>query len=230
MKQKEAVKKNIEELIKDLMSKEDRKDAEFRLAILLSEIGDISKYITHDPKLNPNARPHGTVEGEKLAYGEVVVMLMGLMHARGIKYDEALEQGLKNWLEADWRKREAQTLMPGKVEGTVIKEGYAKAKAYLVSRQNPIRDVNKEKAKPIIVLEHADPDVIIYLEHAAGFVTDHGGKTCHLAVLALDPVISKHVPPSIIGTGNATRVIKHREMITIEAYTLHGKGYVKKEN
>jgi phosphohistidine swiveling domain-containing protein len=220
---------NIDEIIKGLMSKEDRKDAEFRLALLTSEIGDIAKYITHDPKLNPNARPHGTIEGEKLAYGEVIVMLMSLAYARGIDYNQALKQGLKNWMEADWRKREAKANLQGVIEGTVIKEGYAQAKAYVVSREHPIRAVKKEKDKPIIVLAHADPDIIIYLEHAAGFVTDHGGKTCHLAVLTLDEVISKHVPPSIIGTGNATKVIKHGEMITLEAYALHGKGYVKKE-
>ncbi|MBN2052561.1 hypothetical protein JW756_03585 [Candidatus Woesearchaeota archaeon] len=222
-------KKSIEDTIQELMCNEDRKDAEFRLAILLSEVGDIAKYITHDQKLNPGARPHGTVEGEKLAYGEVIVQLMGLLKARGIQYDEALQQGLKNWLEADWRRREAQKNQANVIEGIVIKEGYAKANAYVVSSKNPIEDVKKEKSKPIIVLDHANPDIIIYLEDAAGFVTDHGGKTCHLAVLTLDPVISKHVPPSIIGTGNATQLIEHGEIITMEAYGLHEKGYVKKE-
>ena len=221
--------KKIEDLIKEIMSNEDRKDAEFRLAIFLSEIGDIAKYITHDQKLNPGARPHGTAEGEKLAYGEVIVQLMGLLHTRGVDYNEALQQGLKNWLDADWRRREAKSNSEKTIEGTVIKPGYAKSRAYVVNNEHPIEEVKKEKAKPIVILEHADPDIIIYLEYAAGFVTDHGGKTCHLAVLALDDVISKHVPPSIIGTGNATQVIKHGERIILEAYTLHGKGYVKKE-
>jgi pyruvate,water dikinase len=156
-------------------------------------------------------------------------MLRSLAYARGIDYNQAQEQGLKNWQEADWRKREAKATLQGKIEGTVIKEGYAQAKAYVVSREHPIKAVKKEKDKPILVLAHADPDIIIYLEHAAGFVTDHGGKTCHLAVLTLDEIISKHVPPSIIGTGNATQVIKHGELVTLEAYSLHGTGYVKKD-
>jgi len=225
MKQKE----NIEAKINELMSKEDRKDAEFRLAILLSEVGDVAKYITHDEKLNPGARPHGTIEGEKLAYGEVIVQLIGLLNSRGISYDEAIQIGLKNWLEADWRKREAQKNLNKTIEGIVIKEGYAKAKAYVVSNQNPLEAVKKEKDKPIIILEHADPDVIIYLDDAAGIVTDHGGRLCHLGVLALDDKVGWKVPPSIVGTGNATKLIKHGEIVTVEAYGLHDKGYVKKE-
>lgn len=219
---------NLAETIKELMKKEDRKDPEFRLAILLSEIGDIAKYITHDPKLNPNARPHGSAEDEKLAYGQVIVQLMGLMDIRRLEYDQALEKGLSNWLDADWRKRQASKNYDGTLEGIVIKPGSVKAKAYVVSDKHPIEEVKNQKSKPIVILDHADPDIIIYLEYAAGFVTDHGGKTCHLAVLAMDTGVSPHLPPSIIGTGNATEMIKHGENISLSGGGIYGKGYVKK--
>ena len=86
------------------MAKEDRKDVEFRHIIAVTEVGDIGKYITHDPKLNPNARPHGTKDDEVLAYGQAFVQLAALAYLREISFKEAFDKGTQNWIDMDWKK------------------------------------------------------------------------------------------------------------------------------
>lgn len=82
---------NIEQLVATLMANEDRKDVEFRYAIVMTEFGDIGDYIMNDPRLNPNAKPHGSKEDEILAYGEAFVQLTALAHLREIKIADAWE-------------------------------------------------------------------------------------------------------------------------------------------
>lgn len=207
---------SIEKIIYDLMGKEDRKDPEFRYALLTTEIGDIGKYMTHDPKLNPNARPHGSKEDEKLAYGQAIVMLMGLCYARGINYNEALNLGLDNWVDADWRKRTSQSR---EVKGTAAVPGYVRASAYVVSKEHPLDEL---KNPSILVMEYAKPDFIIAKDYIKGIVTDHGGRACHAANIAREYSI-----PCIVGTGNATQVIKHDELIELDSDIQTGSGIVK---
>ena len=121
-----------------LMDKEDRTDAEFRYILSLTEFGDVGKYITHDPALNPNARAHGSKQDELLAYGQTLVMLFGLMHLREIDAEKAFELGLSNWEDADWRKVESS----GEgVEGLIACRGRAEGRAYVVNYDHPIEQV-----------------------------------------------------------------------------------------
>jgi phosphohistidine swiveling domain-containing protein len=208
--------KDIEAIVSELMKREDRKDPEFRYALLSTEIGDIGKYMTHDPKLNPNARPHGSKEDEKLAYGQAIAMLMGLCHARGINYNEALELGLKNWVDADWRRR---TSHGQEIKGLAAVQGYVRANAYVVSKEHPLDEL---KNPSIIVMEFAKPDFIIAKDYIKGIVTDHGGCACHAANIAREYSI-----PCIVGTGNATGLIKHGDMLELDSDIEKGEGIVK---
>jgi phosphohistidine swiveling domain-containing protein len=207
---------NIADIVKDLMSKEDRKDAEFRFVLLTTEVGDVGKYITHDPKLNPGARPHGSREDEKLAYGQVIVMLRALTYLRGIDYDEAQSLGLRNWQDADWRKREAQS--KNEVKGRVACLGFSSGQAYVVDKENTLNNLVKLAEPRIIVMKTASPDFAIAMQYATGLVTDHGGYTSHAASIARERNI-----PCIVGTGNATELIKHNQIIHVEAGLEKGK-------
>jgi phosphohistidine swiveling domain-containing protein len=207
-------KNNIETIVANLMEKEDRKDSEFRFALLSTEIGDIGKYITHDPKLNPGARPHGSKEDEKLAYGQAIVMLMGLCYARGISYDNALNLGINNWQEADWRKRESSSK---EVKGFAAVPYFRSGDAYVVSEKNPLSEM---KTPGILVMEFAKPDFVLAKEYILGIVTDHGGSSCHAANIAREYNI-----PCIVGTGNATTIINHGDRISLD-YNDNNEGIV----
>ena len=64
----------------------------------------------------------------------------------------------------------------------------------------------------IIVMEHADPEATLRLVTAKAVVTDQGGKLCHLAIMARERGLS-----AVVGTGNATSLIKTGDLIMVDA-------------
>lgn len=62
----------------------------------------------------------------------------------------------------------------------------------------------------VLVTEMTDPDWEPVLKRAAAVVTDHGGRTCHAAIISRELGI-----PCVAGTGNGTRVIKTGDPITV---------------
>jgi phosphohistidine swiveling domain-containing protein len=213
---------DIGEKVAALMKNEDRKDAEFRLALLMSELGDIAKYITHDPRLNPGARKHGSKEEEHLAYGQAEVMFRALCHIRGIDYDQALALGMKNWMDADWRQVGKKEEMSGDVRGLFASPGTVEGLTYKVDKHHPFDTlVSKpwqqtfrnayERDPVIVIMEHASPDIVLIKDNLLGVVTDQGGRTCHAAIIAREFGI-----PCIVGAGNATQKIGHQWRVRIE--------------
>lgn len=198
--------RNIEELVARLMEKEDRKDVEFRHIIAVTEVGDIGKYITHDPKLNPNARPHGTKADEVLAYGQAFVQLAALAHLRGISLEEAFEKGMQNWVDADWRRKNAGRPLEKALKGIAASPGYFSGIAEVVTGITEIK-----KTGSILVVKYATPDYAAFLQHYSACVSDHGGKTCHLANIAREMNL-----PCVVGTGNATELIRTGMVISVD--------------
>lgn len=198
---------------------EDRKDALFRQTLVTNEVGDWAKFLTHDPALNPGARPAGGRPEEIMAAGQAFCMLFSLALARDINVAEAIETGLKNWEDADWRKREAaKDPNQNEVTGIAASGGMRTGKAYVVSSDNPIE---KLPSGMILVTSFASPDLAIYFERAIAVVTDHGGKTSHAASMARVKNL-----PCVVGTGNATEKIKHGDTITVDADVITEKGVV----
>ncbi|BFG80077.1 hypothetical protein PTKU46_81110 [Paraburkholderia terrae] len=54
------------------------------------------------------------------------------------------------------------------------------------------------------------PDWVPVMRRAAGIVTDHGGRTSHAAIVSRELGL-----PAIVGTGNATRVLRDEQEVTI---------------
>ena len=195
--------------IKRYLKKEDRKDVEFRALIALTELGDIVKYITHDPKLNPNARPYGTENDEKLAYGQALVQTIATMVLRGINVEEAIKIGLKNWEEADWREKDKKqkNRKQKKISGILAFPGNIKGKAYILSKKHPIE---KMPYGSILVAKMVKPSMIAYLIKASGIITDQGTMTSHAAIISKERRI-----PCLVGTGNASTAIPHGSNVKI---------------
>lgn len=212
--------KKIEDIVKELMAQEDRKDVEFRHLIALSEVGDIAKYITHDPVLNPNARPHGTKEDEILAYGQAFVQLSALAYLRNIPLKEAFEKGLHNWMDADWRKKEATDTIDNVIKGMCACPGVVSGEAELITGGSLNRKIPKGK---ILVIEYAKPEFADYIHGSLACVSDHGGATCHLANIA-----RQYNVPCVVGTGDATERIKQGQLITVDGNK--GEVYLNKKS
>lgn len=84
-------------------------------------------------------------------------------------------------------------------------------------------DVVKEGS--ILVTKMTMPDMVPAMSRAAAIVTDEGGMTCHAAI------ISRELgTPCIVGTGNATEVMKDGMEVTVDGTTgTVYKGALKKK-
>ncbi|HBO14453.1 MAG TPA: phosphoenolpyruvate synthase [Halieaceae bacterium] len=62
----------------------------------------------------------------------------------------------------------------------------------------------------VLVAAVTDPDWGPIMERAAAVVTDHGGRTAHAAIVSREIGI-----PAVVGTGNATAVLKDGDAVTV---------------
>ena len=84
-----------------------------------------------------------------------------------------------------------------------------------------IDQTNNLEEGDILVTSMTDPNWIPAMKKAAGIITNHGGRTCHAAIVSRELCI-----PAIIGTSNGTRKIKTGQMITIDCSQGHeGRVY-----
>lgn len=193
--------------IKNLIKKQYRKDAEFRINVLLSQLGDISRHITHDQKLCPPVRPYGTKKDEEDAFGHTLLHLLMAAMIRKVNIKSGLENAIKSLEDNEWVKRERKH-KKGFVKGVVAHPGEIVGVAFVDPEANKLHNLNGH----ILIVEHIRPDVSIYIKKAKGIVTNQGGRFCHAAIMAREYNI-----PCIVGTGNATEIINHGQKIKIEA-------------
>ncbi len=109
----------------------------------------------------------------------------------------------KNVLEEYILREHGKVLCVGAAVGNKIGSGHA----------NVIKDVAKIadfKKGEVLVTEMTDPDWEPIMKIASAIVTNSGGRTSHAAIVSRELGI-----PCIVGTGNATRMIKDKKMVTI---------------
>jgi pyruvate, water dikinase len=99
------------------------------------------------------------------------------------------------------------------MRGEVLIEGQAVGEAIThgqVQVIESVADIDRFIDGRILVTGMTDPDWMPILQRAAGIVTDHGGRTCHAAIVSRELGI-----PSIVGTNDATRVLRDGQEITL---------------
>ena len=80
-------------------------------------------------------------------------------------------------------------------------------------RVNIIKDVHHiDQFKPgdVLVTEMTDPDWEPIMKIASAIVTNRGGRTCHAAIVSRELGV-----PCIVGTSNATEVLKNGQEVTV---------------
>ncbi|MEM2963613.1 MAG: phosphoenolpyruvate synthase [Candidatus Anstonellales archaeon] len=80
------------------------------------------------------------------------------------------------------------------------------------------KDIVKMKNGEILVTEMTTPDFVPAMKKASAIITDTGGMTCHAAIVSREMGI-----PCIVGSGNATKVLKEGQFVTVDAS--HGIVY-----
>jgi pyruvate,water dikinase len=71
-------------------------------------------------------------------------------------------------------------------------------------------EMQKVKPGDVLVADMTDPDWEPVMKRSAAIVTNRGGRTCHAAIVARELGI-----PAVVGTGEATRLLKNGEDVTV---------------
>jgi len=78
------------------------------------------------------------------------------------------------------------------------------------SRIMSAKDIKKFKKGEVLITDMTDPDWVPAMKLASAIVTDSGGRTAHAAIVSRELGI-----PCVVGTKNATRIIKSGKEITV---------------
>lgn len=97
----------------------------------------------------------------------------------------------------------------GEIKGTVAYAGKVSGTVKVVLT---VADIEKVKEGDILVSSSTNPDLIIAMKKAAAFVTETGGIISHAAIVSRE--MRK---PCIVGTKNATHVLKDGDRVEVDA-------------
>ncbi len=105
----------------------------------------------------------------------------------------------------------------GKVllRGIGVSPGIVTGKVKIIHNLSELKKIEKGD---ILVTEMTSPDYVPAMEKSAAIITDRGGLTCHAAIVSRELGI-----PCIVGTENATKVLKDDMIVTVDAN--HGVVY-----
>jgi len=95
------------------------------------------------------------------------------------------------------------------LKGTPASLGTVKGKVKILHNQS---ESHKIKKGDILVVEMTDPLYMHAMMRAGGVITNIGGVLSHAAIVARE----LHIP-CIVGTGNATEVLKDNQLIVLDA-------------
>lgn len=114
------------------------------------------------------------------------------------------------------------------VAGTVLLSGSGASPGISSGPVKIIHDLSElEKVREgdVLVTEMTNPDMVVSMQKAAGIITDEGGITSHAAIVSREMGI-----PCVVGTGDATKVLKENQIVTVDGNTgriIEGKGETK---
>jgi len=74
------------------------------------------------------------------------------------------------------------------------------------------KDMKKIVKGDILVTEMTSPDMVPAMKKSAAIITDVGGLLCHAAIVSRE--LKK---PCIIGTKNATKILKDGDLVEVDA-------------
>lgn len=101
--------------------------------------------------------------------------------------------------------------------GLSIGEAITTGKVCLIKH---VSEIDRFEDGSILVTGMTDPDWVPIMRRAAGIITDHGGRTCHAAIVSRELGV-----PAIVGTSEATHLLKNGQTITLSCGE-GDKGYV----
>ncbi len=120
--------------------------------------------------------------------------------------------------ETVWSLKKARA--EGTVAGKIILKGLSASPGIGAGKVKIIhsaKEIKKIRKGDILVTWMTSPDMVPAMRKASAIITDSGGMTSHAAIVSRELGI-----PCIVGTGNATKVLKEEQKVTVDG----GKGLV----
>ena len=115
-----------------------------------------------------------------------------------------------------------QRFLEGKKKGFIREiSGICANPGTLLGRVKVLRgthEIGKIRKGDIIVTGMTTPEYVIAMRKAAAIITNEGGVTCHAAIVSRELGI-----PCIVGTKNATHMLKDGDLVELHA----GNGVIK---
>ena len=106
------------------------------------------------------------------------------------------------------------------LSGLAASPGIGKGKVKIVHSPD---ELDKIQQGDILVAPMTNPDMVPGMKRASAIVTDHGGLTCHAAIVSREMGI-----PCIVGTSTATQIFQENQEITVDG--TKGKVYEGLQN
>lgn len=106
---------------------------------------------------------------------------------------------------------EEETNEVNEFKGQIACKGNVKGIVKIVFNK---KDFDKIEAGDVLVTSMTTPEMVPIMKKASAFVTDEGGVTCHAAIISRE--MKK---PCIIGTKNATKILKDGYNVEVNANT-----------
>jgi pyruvate,water dikinase len=117
--------------------------------------------------------------------------------------------------ETPGQDRPGEGAAEGPTEGAVLLRGLGGAPGSASGTARvlgSIADAAKLRDGDVLVTHMTAPDWLPVMRRAAAIVTDSGGMTCHAAIVSRELGI-----PCVVGTGEATKLLRDGEAITVDA-------------
>lgn len=180
------------------MDGEDRQDAEFRVAVLMDQIGDLSRHVSHDPDLNPSTRPIDRDPDtrkhlETEAYGDALWQLFCLMEIRDISLEDAVESALERMETREGYEQQNEVTLQGQVA-------------------HPGHDdlLTGTVGDNVYVTEEFSPGDATISDYRL-ILTEYGGVTCHAATIARERDI-----PAVVGVKDLTENVQDGDSVSVD--------------
>ncbi len=103
-----------------------------------------------------------------------------------------------------------------KIEGKILLKGLGASPGIATGKVKIVRglnDISKVEKGDILVTEMTSPDLVPTMSKCAAIVTDKGGANCHAAIVSRELGI-----PAVVGTREATKILKDGMIVTVDAY------------
>jgi len=117
-------------------------------------------------------------------------------------------------LDSQKKKMEEITKLDPSKKGVKLLEGLGASPGAAAGRVRLIKnpsEIGKVKDGDILVAVMTNPDFVPAMKRAAAILTDEGGRTSHAAIVSRELGV-----PAIVGSGQATKLLKNGELITVD--------------